>query len=199
MARRRGVLLVVGMLAMSFAGGMAANLLVGGRVAVAQVDVLPMKAQSVTIVDSEGRDRGTFGMLGDGPALTLKDEEGRTRAVFGYIEQGDNSWWGVRFLDAGGVSRVGWNLRTDGKAAGGHMQDSKGVLRVGFGADEATGTGLTLNNAEGKQVIGIGVGPSGGGDLSLKNPSTGQTIWQASKAAQGGYYKAPAAKQEPQP
>jgi len=194
MARRRGVLLVVGMLAMSFAGGMLANLLVGGSVAVAQVDVLPMRVQSVTIVDAGGRDRGTFGMLADGPGLTMQDEEGRTRAILGYIKEGDQGLWGVRFLDAGGVSRIGWNLRADGRGAGGHMQNSKGVLLVGFGADEVAGTGLTLNNAEGKQVIGIGVGPGGGGDLSLKDPFTGQTIWQASKAAQGGYYPAPAAK-----
>ena len=183
------------MLATSLAGGMLASLLMGGNVAMAQVDMLPMRAQSVTIVDAEGRERGTFGMLADGPGMTVKDEEGRTRVLIGYIKQGEQDWWGIRCYDTGGVSRIGWQVRGDGKGAGGHMQDSKGVLRVGFGADEVAGTGLTLNNAEGKEIVGIGVGPgAGGGDLSLKSPSDGQVVWQASKAAQGGYYPAPAAQ-----
>jgi hypothetical protein len=118
----------------------------------------------------------------DGPSLTLKDTDGHNRAELSYLRAED--YWSIRFLDAKGTSRIGWGARADGKASGGHMQDSKGVLRVGFGADEGTGTGLTLNNADGKEIVGIGVGPgAGGGDLSLKSPSDGHVVWRASQQA----------------
>jgi hypothetical protein len=191
MAPVRSPLLVFGVLAMGFAGGMLASLLMGGSRAQAQEAALPMRVQSVTIVDDQGRERGTFGVLPDGPGLTLKDEGGRTRIILAYTKTEPADYWSIRFLDEKGTSRIGWGARGDGRGSGGHMQDSKGVLRVGFGADEVSGTGLTLNSAEGKQVVGIGVAPSGGGDLSLKNPFTGQTVWQASKAGQAPQPAAP--------
>jgi hypothetical protein len=194
MAHRKGALLAAGMLAMGFAGGMVASLLTGGSAALAQEGgALPIRVQSVTIVDADGRERGAFGMLPDGPGLALKDEEGRTRIVLAYTKTDPEDYWSIRFLDAKGVSRIGWGARGDGRGSGGHMMDSKGVLRVGFGADEVAGTGLSLKNADGNEIVGLGVGPgAGGGDLTLKSPSDGREVWRASKAAEGAYSAAPA-------
>ena len=79
-AKRRGRILLAGVLALAAAAwGVAPSLAAGDKV---------VKAMKFVLVDGTGAERGTWGVDEDGPGLIMSDEKGTTRAAWDVSEDG---------------------------------------------------------------------------------------------------------------
>jgi len=137
-----------------------------------------VRAEKMILVDRDGREHAVLGIGPEGPALVLKDADGRDRIHLGKTE-GEEPYWSLAFTDAAGHRRYTCGARVDGKASGMGVFDWNGTLRFGLGADKG-GCGLTLHNESDAEIVSIGAGPGGGGDLALKHSFDGHVMWRAS-------------------
>jgi hypothetical protein len=145
-----------------------------------------VRAEKMVLVDPEGREYAVIGMTPEGPAFVLRDAEGRSRVHLGQTGC-EEPYWSLAFVDAKGHNRFTCGARVDGKGSGMGVFDWNGTLRAGLGAEEY-GCGLALHNEDATEIVGIGAGPGGGGDLALKHPFDGRVMWRASdqrRAAEG--------------
>jgi hypothetical protein len=204
MARRKGALVPFGMLAAAFAGGAFAQWLAGGCTmleARAAAQEKAVRAEQFIVVDAQGREVGALAAVpegvgltvrgpdgkerislaadsGGGAGLSLNDAEGRQRIGLGYNADGG----GLFLLDPDGVSRVDVGISPTGDEGGLSLNKADGKPRASLGMGGAS-VGLSMRNNEGTEIVGIGVGQGGGGDLTLRHPSDGHVVWQASRQA----------------
>jgi len=173
---------VVAMVCAAFAGGALVQWLDGGAVARAQEAQAGsvIEVQALRLVDADGQERGMLGVREEGVGLILRDAAGRHRVALGsmsLIAPEAEAYWGLEVFDAAGVGRLGWGARDDGQGSGGHVTDANGVVRIGIGA-APEGVGLNLRDEEGRERLGMGLGPGGGGDFMARDPF-GNDIWRA--------------------
>jgi hypothetical protein len=160
----------------AFAGGFAAQVVVGARPVAAQEQQAPaeVRAQAFAVVDADGRDRGRLGLAEDGGVgLTLSDAEGRRRLALGSPTMADPAKvrWVLSLWDQKGTYRVLIAARDDGAGAGLGVWDANGTARFGLGA-AAEGGGFSLRDAAGVERAAMGEGPTGVGISALDE--TGQ-------------------------
>jgi hypothetical protein len=161
----------------AFGGGFAAQTMLGTSVAHAQERGDVVRATAFVLVDDEGRERGSFSLVGGMvPAFTVLDAEGLRRLLLGELE--DGSGWGLRAYDEEGVNRMTVGL-WKGAASGMRVFDGDGAKRLGIGWS-LTGDngGLALIDANGQERIGVGMGPGGGGDFVARD-ALGNDLWRA--------------------
>lgn len=193
MSRGRRSLTAAGVLMAAFLGGAACHLLLDGAAARAATEGQVERAEAFILVDDTGKELARLGVSEKGqPVLTVLDAKGKERVRVGALEE--PAGFGLDARDADGHSRATFAYWAD-DVGGMRLFDAEGIKRIGLGFGPP-GTGLSMQNSAGTNIIGIGVGPgAGGGDLSLKHPFDGHEIWRASAAAQA----APAAAQTAQP
>jgi len=195
MARQGKSLTIAGVLVAAFLGGAVSHLLFDGAAARAATQpTVPaaaqegqiMRAYGFVVVDEHGKELARLGVSEKGQVgLTVFDAKDKTRLRIGALEE--PTGYGMRAYDAEGHNRATFAHWTDG-TGGLRVFDAEGVKRIGLGS-AAYGSGLSMQNAAGTNIVGIGVGPgAGGGDLTLKHPD-GHEVWRASKAAEGAYAK----------
>ncbi len=195
MANQRRSLTVAGVLLAAFLGGAVSHLLFDGAGARAAMEpTVPAaategqitRAYGFVVVDEHGKELARLGVSDKGlPGLTVLDAKEKVRLRVGALEQ--PTGYGLQAYDADGRNRATFAQWTDG-TGGLRVFDGDGVKRIGLGS-AGYGSGLSMQNAAGTSIVGIGVGPgAGGGDLTLSD-SHGKEMWRASKAAAGAYSK----------
>lgn len=161
MTRQSNPLMIVAILAASFAGGACYQWAFGSRPVHAQRDVpQELRAHAVAIVDQAGNDRARLGVSEDGrAALLITDEADTLRLIVGQSAAGGA---GVQIFDRAGDWRCGFAHGPAGAGVNLTSQNDTVSLGVNVGPDGATG-GMYFTNAQGTKVFGLGTGPGGTG------------------------------------
>ena len=146
MVTRRNTLLIVGILAASFAGGAVSHWLLSPSPAIAQAADEEQAPQTVTaerfqLVDSEGTVRALLHVDDSGSGLVLHDTTGKARTAIGVNASGAP---GVYIFDADGRPRAA--MADGGGVFGVFISNAEGRLRTAL-ADSGTGAGVIVYDA----------------------------------------------------
>jgi len=181
--------MVVGILVAAFAGGAAAQWLLGGcglleaQGAAGQT----VRAERFILVGPDGREQGLIQATAAGAQIVLRDAGARDRVRIGTVPMAhatDLPAWGLTVLDSAGQDRAVIGLaegQTDASGAGMAVWDPAGTLRIGIGEGER-GVGIGLMDAEGRSRLGMGMPPSGWGSFGVTGPD-GETLWSSADPA----------------
>ncbi|HDZ20768.1 hypothetical protein LCGC14_0525310 [marine sediment metagenome] len=187
MGRMKKVLVVMGVLASSFAGGMVGHVVLGPSTAQAKDAAMPniVDAEAFRVVDADGNVRAALAMGDDGAVqLEMLDAKAQSRMVIGLDAKGISS---IAMADGDGSIRWKGGLvpGEDGKMLAGALAvqviDAR-TMRIGDGRGNhrgvfrATPSGpfLVLMDKEGKPVTVMGVQDRDGSAGFKVQDSTGQ-------------------------